>query len=165
MKKELATFSIVVVLAITVTFMAGCPSQTSIAALVTVLGNAASSIAALEGNTALAATLKTDTAAGASAVANWKSGTPSQNVISALNLVEADLDLFPVTSRYAPLVDLAIGTVESILEIIHPGASSIDSVHLRPGITHRVSLANPPKTAAQFTKEWNDLAPAEATIK
>ena len=140
--------------------LAGCPANTqnTVGALVTVLGNAASSIAALENNPALAAQLKTDTAAASQAVLNWKNGSPTQDVVAALNIVEADLNLIPGTSQYAPLVDLAIGTVESILEIVKPGSSSIDSVSARPGITHRVSLANPPKTAAQFKAAWNGLA-------
>ena len=147
--------------------LAGCPANTqnTIAALVTALGNAAASIAALENNPTLSATLKTDTTAASTAVLNWKQGTPTQNVVAALNLVEADLNLFPGTSQYAPLVDLAIGTVESILEIVQPGASAIDSVHPRAGVTHRVSLANPPKTAAGFKAEWNAMATSEAQIK
>ena len=147
--------------------LAGCPAGTqgTISALVTVLGNASASIAVLENNPTLAAKLKTDTAAASSAVLNWKQGTPAQDVIQALNLVEADLNLIPGTSQYAPLVDLAIGTVESILEIVQPGASSIDSVHSRVGVTHRVSLANPPKDAVAFKSEWNAMAAPEAQIK
>lgn len=146
-------------------FITGCPTQNTTAALVTVLGNAASTIAALEGNTQLAATLKTDTAAASSAVLNWKKGTPTQNVIQALNLVEADLNLIPGTGKYAPLVDLAVGTVESIMEIVQPGSSSPNGVMARPNITHRVYLAKPPKDAAQFQKEWNAIAPSEAQIQ
>jgi hypothetical protein len=138
-------------------FLTGCPSLNSTATLVTVLGNAASSIATIEGNTQLAATLKTDTAAASSAVLNWKKGMPSQNVIQALNLVEADLNLIPGTSTYAPLVDLAIGTVESIIEIVQPGATSITPQNKRVGVTHRVWLANPPKTDAQFRTAWNGI--------
>jgi hypothetical protein len=140
-------------------------NQNTLATLVTTLGNASASIAALEGNTALAATLKADTAAATTAVLNWKSGTPTQNVIQALNLVEADLNLIPSISQYAALVDLAIGTVESIIEIVQPGASSIDSVNTRPGVTHRVYLANAPKNAAQFKAAWQakiDANPALA---
>lgn len=140
------------------TMLMGCPSQQNLSALVTVLGNASASIAALEGNTALAAKLKTDTAAAASAVTNWKKGSAATEVIEALNLVEADLDLIPGTSQYAPLVDLAIGTVESILEIVQPGSSSPNGMTARPGVTHRYVLKSPPKSAAQFKKEWNQLA-------
>lgn len=167
MKKRITAIAAVLALSMAGLFMAGCPANTqnTISALVTVLGNASASIAALENNPTLAAALKTDTAAAALAVTNWKQGNPTQNVIQALNLVEADLNLIPGTGQYAPLIDLAIGTVESILEIVQPGASSIDSVHKRVGITHRVSLANPPKDAATFQKEWNALAPPEAAIK
>jgi hypothetical protein len=141
--------------------MAAC-IQSGVAALVTTLGNASSGIAALEGNSTLAATLQTDTAAVSTAVLNWKQGSPTQNVIQALNLVEADLDLIPSTDKYAPLVDLAIGTVESIMEIVQPNSTAVQA---RAGITHRVYLKSPPKSAGQFKKEWNSLAPAEAKIQ
>jgi hypothetical protein len=137
--------------------LAGCWQQTTIATLVTALGNASASIATLEGNTAIAAKLKTDTAAASTAVLNWKKGSATTEVIEALNLVEADLNLFPVTDQYAPLVDLAIGTVESIMEMVQPGSSSPAGVQVRAGVTHRVYLANPPKTAADFTKAWNGV--------
>lgn len=163
--KRIAAILAVTALAV---IMAGCPSINTTSALVTVLGNAAATIAALDGNAALSATLKADTAAASTAVLNWKKGTATQNVIQALNLVEADLNLIPGTSRYAPLVDLAIGTVESILEIVQPGSSSPNGIMARPGVTHRVSLAKPPTSADQFKKEWNAMATgplSKATIQ
>ena len=143
---------------------AGC-NQNTVAALVTELGSASSSIAALEGNTALAAKLKTDTTAASTAVLNWKKGSATTEVIEALNIVEADLNLFPITDKYAPLVDLAIGTVESIMEIVQPGSSSSNGVTALAGVTHRVYLAKPPKSAEQFKTKWNAMAPSEAQIK
>jgi len=136
--------------------VAAC-NQNDIAALVTTLGNASASIATLEGNTALAAKLQTDTAAASSAALNWKKGSAGTEVVEALNLVEADLNLIPGTSQYAPLVDLAIGTVESIIELVQPGAASITPANPRVGVTHRVYLANPPKSAAQFRTAWNSV--------
>ena len=162
MKTRLTAIAAGCLLALSAVILTGCPSQNTIASLVDVLGNASSSIAALQGNTQLAATLKTDTAAASSAVLNWKKGTPTQNVIQALNLVEADLNLIPGTGQYAPLIDLAIGTVESIMEIVQPGSASVQG---RVGVTHRVYLKSPPKNADQFKKEWNALAPAQAQIQ
>jgi hypothetical protein len=136
-------------------------NQANIAALVSVLGNASASIAALEGNTALAATLQADTAAAADAVKNWKQGTPSQNVIEALNLVEKDLNLLPVNSKYSALIILAIGTAESIIAIVqanNPQAS------MSPG-PQRAHLANPPKTAKEFTARWNAIAQSNPELQ
>jgi hypothetical protein len=156
--KQLIMASLALALVAPVVIMlSGCPAQNTTAALVTVLGNAASTIATLEGNTTLAATLKTDTAAASSAVLNWKSGTPTQDVIAALNLVEADLDLVPSVGPYVPLIDLAIGTVESIMEIIQPGSSTPNGLTQRLGVSRRVYLAKPPKDAAAFTKSWNAI--------
>ncbi len=141
----------------------GCTSQQTISELTAVLGNAASSIAALEGNPALAQKLKTDTATAVGQIAQWKAGTPAQDVIEALNLVEDDLNLIPGTSQYAPLVDLAIGTVESILALL-PGHSTVTGAMSTHASRHRraVTLAKPPKDAKEFKAQWNSLAPAGA---
>ena len=90
-----------------------------------ILGSTAASIAAIEGNPTLAAKLTTDTAAAVAAINAWKSGTPDSEVILALNLVEDDLNLFPSTGPYVPLIDLAIGTVESILALLPQSSSAI----------------------------------------
>lgn len=133
--------------------MTGCNTST-VAALVTTLGNASASIAALEGDSALAATLQKDTAAAAAAVANWKQGTPAQDVVQALQLVQADLSLFPLTSVYAPLIDLALGTVVSIIEIVDPNAVPV-TANVAGHQVRIVHLANPPKNAKQFSAQWN----------
>src|SRR5271170_5276536 len=109
--------------------LVGCPAQNTIAALTSILGSSAASIASIEGNPTLAAQLQTDTAAAVTAVDNWKSGTPASNVIQALNIVEDDLNLFPVSGPYIPLIDLAIGTVESILALLPAPAASAAVAH------------------------------------
>jgi hypothetical protein len=147
-------------------FITGCNSNT-IAELVQVLGNSAASIASLQGNTALAQKLKTDTAAAVVAVTNWKSGSPTQMIIEALNLVADDLNLFPQIGPYAPLIDLAIGTVESILALLPAPVAPV-----APHATRRtVTLAQPaPKTAKAYKAQFNAIvagnpALASAEIK
>lgn len=142
----------------------GCTDQSTVSALVTTLGNAAASIASLEGNTSLAQQLQTDTAAASQAVLNWKSGTSAQNVVqAALNAVQGDLDLIsqiPGAQQYAPLISLAIGTVVSIIEIVNPSAVATAQV--------RTSAKRAPKNSKEFTKDWNALAVgplAKAAIK
>lgn len=146
----------------------GCPSSSTIAALVSILGSSAASIASLEGNTSLAQKLNTDTAAAVVAVTNWKSGTPAQDVIEALNLVEDDLNLFPQIGAYGPLIDLAIGTVESILLLLPQPVATANTI--KPHATHRaVRLNQPaPKSASAYKAQWNALAasnPATAAAK
>jgi len=137
------------VLALTLT---ACPSQNTLAALVTVVGNAAASVASIEGNSPLSQKLSTDTAALSKAVAQWKPGTNAQMAIEAAQLVEDDLNLFPQVSPYAPLISLALSTVISIIQILNPSPS--------PQITHTVSSA--PKTAAEFKARWNTIALSNA---
>lgn len=141
--------------AVLVTFalMVGCTSQATIAALTDTLGNAASAIAAVEGNTALATKLQTDTAAAVSAVKTWKSGTPAQMAIEALNLVQDDLQLIPATGPYVPLIDICIGAVDAILAELP--ASQAVTAHVG-GSNRAIHLSQPaPKTAKQFKKQWN----------
>ncbi len=143
---------VLILLALTAT---GCPEQNTIASLTDALGNAAANIATLEGNSTLAAKLKTDTAAAVTAVKNWKKGTPAQEAIEALNLVEDDLNLIPGTSQYAPLITLAIGTVESILALLPPPSGGALSPHAaRP----HVQLSQPaPKNKSEFKAQWNSV--------
>lgn len=133
----------------------GCPAQSTIASLTSILGSSASSIAALEGNSPLAQKIMTDTQAAVTAVQNWKSGTPAQEAIEALNLVEDDLNLIPAVGPYVALIDLAIGTVESILTLL-PSPSV--TANVRPAATRRqVVLPVPPKTASQYKAQWNAI--------
>jgi hypothetical protein len=152
--------SVAVALVATFIFLAGCPSQSQLAALTQVLGSAAASIATLEGNPTLAVKLTTDTAAAVKAVQNWKPGTPTQDVVQVLNIVMDDLNLFPQVGPYAPLIVLAIGTVVSIIEILQPAPTG-------GAVVSKVHLVNAPKTAKEFKAQWNSLCAAhpEAKIK
>jgi hypothetical protein len=142
------------VVLVTLVMFTAASCQSTIGTLTATLGNAAASIATVEGNATLAAKLKVDTAAAVSAVSNWKSGTPAQDAIEALNLVEDDLNLFPVASAYTPLIDLAIGTVESILALLPQSSTPTLSHHVHRSVT----LTEPaPKSAAEFKSKWNAI--------
>lgn len=132
----------------------GCtPSKAGLIALTNTLSNAAEQVATLEGNTALAATLKTDTAAAVAAINGWTNGTPAQNVIQALNILEDDLNLIPAASPYSSLIDIAIGAVEGILALLPSSTTASHAVH------RSVILTQPaPKTSAEFKKQWNQAA-------
>lgn len=139
----------VLCLSVTLLPLAGCSEQATLSALTKTLGSAAVNIANLEGNTSLAGKLTTDTAAAVSIITNWKSGTPAQNVIEALQIVEDDLNLIPGTSQYAPLIDIAIGTVQTILAML-PVPAGNTVAHGR--VVHLGSPA--PKNAHEFKKQW-----------
>ena len=153
--------------------LAGCPAQSTLAALTSVLGNAAVSIANLEGNSALAAQLQTDTAAATAAIQNWKQGTPAQNVVQALQIVESDLNLIaqiPGAQQYAPLIALALSTVISIIEIVDPGAVPAAMAKVKVAGVSTATTAVAPKTKKEFVARWNQICAsnsqlAGATIK
>jgi TctA family transporter len=137
--------------------LTGCPSQSQVAALTQVLGNDSAQIAALEGNPALAAQLKADTAAAVVAVNNWKKGTNSQMAIEALNIVIADLNLIPNVGPYAALITFAVGTAQSILALLQPASAMT---------TPRVKLSQPaPQTAKEFQKQWKAIIAANPQLK
>lgn len=132
----------------------GCPGQSTIATLTNVLGTAAANIANLEGNPGLGAKLTADTAAAVKAINAWKNGTPATMAIEFLNLVMDDLNLFPIASPYIPLIDLAIGTVESILALL-PQSPTVMAAHAANQRT--VTLNHTPKDAKEFKAQWTSI--------
>lgn len=133
----------------------GCPSQSTIATLTQTLGTAAANIATLEGNATLGAKLTTDTASAVSAVTNWKSGSPATEAIEALSLVEDDLNLIPAASQYTLLIDLAIGTVQSLLAML---PQSTTAAAVRHTARRSIVITQPsPKTAKDFKKQWDEI--------
>lgn len=137
----------------------GCVSSTTIAGLAQTLGTAAANIAAIEGNSTLGQKISIDTAAAVVAITNWKAGTSAQDAIEALSIVEDDLNLIPNTSQYAPLIDLAIGTVQTLLGLLPPSTVATARVH------RNVTLSHPaPKNAAAFKKQWNGIIAANPNL-
>ncbi|HEY4357095.1 MAG TPA: hypothetical protein VGN16_15205 [Acidobacteriaceae bacterium] len=171
---------VVSLLLLTVFPMAGCNSndQKTAAALVQTMGTAVTSLLTLEGNAALAPRLQKDFQAASTAVANWKQGTPAQDVVEALNLLDSDLDLVPVSDKDKALIELAIGTVDEILALLPATATSpaaapaavapamfvqngaramrVEWPTKRPPHVRR-RLVRPIWGAKDFKKQWNEL--------
>ena len=140
-------------------FNASCFSQSTLSALVSTLGNASASIAKIEGDPSLATKLQADTAAASTAILNWKKGTDATEVLEVVNIVMDDLNLIPISDATTiALVDLALGTVESIVTIItSEAAPTIAAGH----VLHQnrvVHLAHVPKNSSQFASQWYALA-------
>jgi len=144
--------------------MTACLTNTALSGLVTVLGNATASIAAIEGNTALATQIKTDTAAASAAVLAWKSGTPAQDAIEALNIVEDDLNLIPMSGAYVALVDLGIGTIESILAMLPASTpASVNAGHPRRSVTP-VHVTKWGDSSREFKDRWNKIVATDGSL-
>lgn len=142
----------------------GCAAQQTASELISVVGNAVASILTLEGNTADAQKLKTDSATAAQQVANWQNGSPAQEATEALNLLEDDLNLIPAVDKYAPLVDIAIAAVDTLLAQLSGSAASAGMSFLGESLSssatnpaHRHPAVKAPKNAKQFKKAWNSL--------
>jgi hypothetical protein len=143
-------------------FSTGCNDQQTIASLLQAAGAAVSSVATIENDPALASKLTTDFSAASQAVLAWKAGTPAQDVVEALDLVEQDLSLFPVNSQEVVLIDLAIGTVEAIIVAIEPSAANSAAIVARSALS--VHLATPPKNAKAFKAQWQALINANPAL-
>ena len=166
----------------------GCDQQQTAAELVSTVGTATSSLLQFEGNPFAASQVTASVAVATAAITNWKSGSPTQDIAEALNLVEDDLNLIPVSTTDKALVDLAIGAVDQLLAlfpgktvspVVVPATAGAPSALLiayqtiapaRPHVAHRkVYLAKTPKTAKQFKAQWNAaivvLKPGLAPLK
>lgn len=153
--------------------MTGCTpqeEQQTVVSLTTSLITALTTLENIEGNPVLAAQLQKDGAAVISAEANWKSGTPAQDVIEALGIVQADINLLPVSTQDQELVDLGIGLVDQILALLPvpapaaapAGITLTNAVwmqkgdYLTPQLRHP-KLAKPIKDEKDFRKRWNAI--------
>lgn len=140
--------------------LAGCKEQNTAAALVGIAGTAIASLETIEVHTQAAAQIQTDFSAAETAVLNWKAGTPTQDVAQTLQLVESDLSLLPVSVQDQAYIELAIGTVQSVLDLF-PAANPTPGMVLSPATLNHAQVLSimAPKTADEFKARWNqDLA-------
>lgn len=146
-------------LAATIPLMAVSGCQNTLTALVNELGTACAGLATLENRPATATDCQKDSAAVAIGINNWKNGGPAQEAIEAIQLVENDIGLIPdVSPQVDALILLALGTAQSIIEILDPNAATPAALQARAMASGRsVHLTNPPRSAAAFKAQWNAL--------
>lgn len=158
-RRKLITIVAVLGLGLSLPALEGCPNHTqqNLAAVLGIAGPAIAQVANLEGNTQLSQTLLTDFAAAQRAVENWKPGTPTQSAIQVLQIVEKDLNLFP-PGQYQVYVALALGTVQSIIEVLAPPVSTTPSIQ-----AHTISVRATTLTPATFKSRWNAAVAADRT--
>lgn len=164
--KSLKKYAVIVLLCAATLFITvptiGCNEQQSAAQLVEVLGSAVASLGYIEGTPQnLITQVENDTQVAASFIASWKSGTPAQDVIAALNAVESDLYLFPISSEDQALIDLAIGTVEEIMTLVSPSSSAVQAQNRSPRI---VPASRSIHNRKDFKASWNGLIGSNAKL-
>lgn len=146
---------------------AGCPvSQNTAAALVGIAGTAVTTLESLEGHTDAATKLSKDFAAAQTAILNFKQGSVTQDVAEALALVQDDLNLLPVSTQDEAYINLAIGTINALLDLFPAQAGAVVSAHAVL-VPHRTIVSNTPapKTAKQFKAQWNAIPGGLAPLK
>ena len=149
--KKLLAFALAPILVI-----AGCTGQNTAAALIGIAGTAVQALIVQSGNT-VPANLPQDFAAAQSAVANWKTGSPTLQVDEALNLVITDINLIPVSAQDKAYITLAVGTVEQVLALFPPTTGAVSaSVAARPTTLPK----DPSKT---FKAQWNAITASGQT--
>lgn len=146
--------------------------QKTAANLITVVGNSVTALVQIEGLSVDAVKLKADFSAASIAVLNWKQGTPAQDVVQALNILDDDLDLIPaLTDAQKALIVLGIGTVDEIITLIDPSAQAPvgtpvaaqvaftwTSYQVTASRRHHRKLARPVWNARDFKKQCKELA-------
>jgi len=131
----------------------GCSAQKDLAALTAAFGAASASVAGIEGNSALAQKITTDTAAAVAAIDSYKPGTPTQDVVQIINIVIADLNLLPLSGNEGALVALALATAEAVITALEgSGAVSSAAVAHTKAVPAGTSAAT---TTKAFKKQWN----------
>ena len=130
--------------------ISGC-SPSTIVGYLTAVDNAVSGILTYIGDTNLATTIHNDLAALESAIANWKSGTITQDVVAAILLLRDNLDLIPLTPLLNGLVSLALTALSSILSM---SDANVITAHVAVAVKHSPSVYVA-KTHKQFARAWN----------
>lgn len=168
MKRILISLGLLSVIA-----LAAC-NQNTIAALVSTLGNSCSTLAQMQGNTQLAATIKADTATAVADIAAWKPGTDGEMAIQALHILENDLHQICATipgqtgqdcQKYEPLIQLALGTADSIIAIVQPQRVTAKAQKTCP--TFDLACKEPkgaPTDAKEFKRQWNAIVAANPAL-
>jgi hypothetical protein len=155
--KRITAASLVLCLA-----MIGCISQSTIGALTGTFGGAMAAVAAVEGNSALAQKITSDTAVAVAAIDNFKPGTPSQDTVQVINIVIADLNLLPLSGNEGALVAIALAAAEGVITAIEaesPGSTANFTKLTRAPATTPVA-----HNRDQFVALWNATINANPSL-
>jgi hypothetical protein len=133
--------------------IAGCGVST-IEGYINAVDTAVTGVLNLIGDSALAAEIQAAVNAVNAALTNWKSGTIPQEVIEALNALQAVLDTLPLSSKLTAAVGLAIAAIDAILTLA--GAERVKPNALAPTKPRVHQMPTQPlKTHREFAKAWN----------
>jgi|HubBroStandDraft_1064217.scaffolds.fasta_scaffold01182_10 hypothetical protein len=129
----------------------GCGKSTIIGYL-NAVDSAVTGILNYIGDTTLATTIQKDINAVNAAIVGWTSGTITQNVIEAIQVLQSNLDLIPLTAPITALISIALTALSAILSI--SGANVLRQMATQKIKSHPLSKVTL-TTHHAFAREWN----------
>lgn len=144
-------------------FLSGCGRGTVIA-YINAVNTAVTSILTFIGDDALAQTLSKDVARINAAVAGWTSGSITQEVIEAINIMESDLDLIPLSSTVTMLISIALVALNAVLNLSMGAVVAT----MKVGVTKHPIPNYQLNSQRSFALHWNsecDTAELPASVK
>jgi hypothetical protein len=142
MKKLLALLPFVLI--------AGCTGQQTAAGLIAIVGTSVETLITTEGS-AVPAQLPADLAAAENAVKNWTAGTPTQDVVQALNLLVSDINLIPVAAQDKAYIVLAVDTTEQVIQLFQPAATAnVVGIHTKVKLSSKTPVSD-------YKAKWNSI--------
>lgn len=129
--------------------LTGCNTQSVLAGLLAEMETDWQAFETAEGNT-LSTEIQNAFAAAVSAVNNWKSGSPVQDVVEALQLIDDDVvPLIPtLTPTEQALAQIVLGSIINIIEFVDPSAAPT-SAHVSLTPTHLMVISTAMRLAAK----------------
>ena len=140
----------------------GCTSSQVVSEVNTVLTEASNVLVVAEPNAPWVPQLQAAITALKTSEASWTSGGAVQDVINALNTVEAITAVIPMTAAYSPLIDVLVAGVEAVLAALPPSTSTAAVKAVYNPHVGQVKLSG--KSAKAFTAQWNATAAAHGLV-
>jgi hypothetical protein len=128
-RRQFFTAGAAIVVSPSILMQTGCAFNTA-DAINAVLNSGLAILKVVEPGSALATQLSDAISALQQAEATWQTGGTSTIVVDALNTIEAVIAVIPVTASYAPLVDILVAGIETVMSAF--------------GVTPTVSMARSP---------------------
>lgn len=142
--------------------LAGCPSKTTIAQFVSLIGKDAAALATYFGQSSLAAQITSLASQIAIDITNWQAGSAATQAIQAITALMNLISTIPVLGPYVALIDLLLSALSGLLLLL-PGTSGHTIPHLlnghvvQPAFYHDASTKEMTKAQKNFTAQWDSL--------
>lgn len=162
----LASVLAVLCLSMVVLPIQGCTDSQVVSEINTVLTEATNVLVVVSPNAPWVSQMQAAVTALKTAEASWQSGGAVQNVIDALNTLEAITAVIPLTATYSPLIDVLVAGIEAVLVAL-PTSTKVSVRAVTPNphfgrvlIKHRFAHSQ----TKEFKDAWNAAAKANPAL-